>query len=989
VVITIDAKTVYVAASGNNTTGDSWTNALTSIPNSSSSAVASGDSVFVKTGTYSLSQSTSGWACLATKADVNYLGSFAGSESNSAQRAKSDLDSNGIIEPWEFTNATTLNLTATNNAYGLFLTANTAIRVFDGFKFNGSTNFSITGTSSTYANSFIKLNGFVSFQNNIITGVTFTETITTTTTWGGTVQGGIIGAFVAQNAIMNCLIEKNTANITCSGTQTDNQMSPIAYLAAGTTTGRNVCSNSIFRNNNVALDFTNASALNTANQRGMILSMYTTNTASSLANAVKNVIIHNNTVLFTPKTGSAANTNLGNGGLLFVDNAGTVGNSDSILHCTVANNKMTRIGYGIRVGYANTSGNAHIVANNIGFNNYNYKDDGSYVIQNFVCWNTGTNAANLIASNITNGGMGLSAASGVTVNNLTDLANTNTGTKAPYFSNPTTVVGYTTDGTVETSRWNISSSSSYLISKGTTVSNKYDKANIPFASTPSVGAYEGGDVSIQANATQAIGLTTSVKSITLAPGAKLNINSGSTLTATNGITLESNSNGTATLLNSGTYSGTVTVQQYLGTARNWYVSSPVSSSNAPATNIDYYYEYVEAGNNNPTEQPGSATAYWKGLNTGTSMEVGKGYIAKASAGTTIQFTGTPNNGNITTSFDLTRDDAKGKGFNLVGNPYPSYIDWTAVANVNPNLSKTFYFRTKNNNQTSTFTFVTYNGLLNTYVSSNGTANTTITRFIPPTQAFWVRVNSGTGATKMYFNNNMRTHRDNDLNLMKAPKADSRLRVRLQLINGAESDETLICTDKNADYGFDAYDSPKMMNNSSSVPDLYTIAGDEPLVINGLNAIAENNELPLGFSLKAAAALKIKATELANLPENIRIYLRDKQENKETELTPETDYTFSTTEATANNETRFSLLFRAPGVSTDVTNSEKEQFSVFVSAQNEIVIQAKENSNYAIYNAVGQIVENGKIISNLPLTINHLNGVFVVKVNNQSAKVVIK
>ena len=495
----------------------------------------------------------------------------------------------------------------------------------------------------------------------------------------------------------------------------------------------------------------------------------------------------------------------------------------------------------------------------------------------------------------------------------------------------------------------------------------------------------GGELTVDASKT--------LKSVTVTSGGKLTLNAG-TLSATNGIMLESDANGTATLLQSGNLTGTVTAKQYLGSARNWYVSSPVSSASAPATVMDYYYEYMEGGNNTEfATQPGSSSLYWKGLANGTTMETGKGYIAKTNAGVTVQFSGTPNNGNITTAFDLTRNDAKGKGFNLVGNPYPSYIDWSDVAAANPNLENTYYYRTKNTNvSTNTYTFVTWNGAgAGSFVVSNGSlpANTSITRFIPPAQAFWVRVKSGTSATKMYFNNGMREHRDDDYNLMKAPKASTRASLRLQLQNGADSDEMLVYLDEDASNNYDAYDSPKMMNNSVSVPDLYSRVGDERLVINGLNSITDNMELPLGFSLNAAATLELKATEMSNFPKDTRVYLRDKQENKETELTPETDYTFSTTEASANNETRFRLLFRAPGVSTDVTTSERDQVSVFVNTQNEIVILAKENSNYAIYNAVGQLIKNGKIINNLPLTINHLNGVFVVKVNNQSAKVVIK
>jgi len=493
----------------------------------------------------------------------------------------------------------------------------------------------------------------------------------------------------------------------------------------------------------------------------------------------------------------------------------------------------------------------------------------------------------------------------------------------------------------------------------------------------------------------AIDASKTIKSINVAPGAKLTLNNGQTLTATNGITLQSDATGTATLKNNGTYSGNITAQQYLGTARNWYVSSPVVNPATPGltttpdfADIAYYYEYMEAGNNNPDGQPGSSTAYWKGLNNGSSMAVGKGYIAKANAGTTISFSGTPNNGNITTVFDLTRNDLKGKGFNLAGNPYPSYIDWADVALANPNLDNTFYYRTKNT--LDAYTFVTYNGAgSGSYVVGNGTAKTTITRFIPPTQAFWVRVNTETSATKMYFNNDMREHRDDNNNLMKAPRQDTRPSVRLQLHNGSQSDALLIYQDAGANNDYDSYDSPKMMNNSTTVPDLYSMTGDEKLVINGLNVITENMELPLGFSLKSAAALKIKATELNNLPEGMNVYLLDKSANTQTLLTTETEYSFTTTESTTNNESRFSLVFKSPGITTADNVSECSNQAVFVNAQNELVIIAPENSKYAIYTLVGEQVKAGKV-TDTAVRINTVSqGVYLVKVNNQTSKVIIR
>ncbi len=496
--------------------GQSWATAKKTITAASALGVA-GDNIFVKAGTYSYSQATSGSSCLATTVEKNYYGGFAGTETSTSDRAISDLDGNGIVEPWEFSNPTILSLTASNNAYGLYFNTNTFLRYFDGFTITGSsTGISITGTATTYANSFIKLNNNINFQNNIVNGVTFSEAMSTSGSFGGSVQGGIIGVLGQAGTINNCLIEKNIATITATGTQYDNSISPIIFINSAGTTGRNVCSNTVIRNNQVSLDCSGVTSMTYNNQRGMILAL-TPGANSTYANAVKNVIIHNNTALFTPKTGSAANTNLGNGGLLYVYNPGTSGYKDSIINCIVANNKMTRIGYGIKVGFSSAATQyTHIVANNVGYQNINYGDvETTNAVQNFTCWTTGTNVANLIANNIGNGGVSITLATGVTVNNLSDLATANTGAKAPYFCNPTTsiganrVAGSPDSIKIAQSRWMIGSGS-YLLGKGITTLNKTDKAGHSFVATPSVGAYEYASNVISVNINEPATSTSSV-----------------------------------------------------------------------------------------------------------------------------------------------------------------------------------------------------------------------------------------------------------------------------------------------------------------------------------------------------------------------------------------------------------------------------------------------------------------------------------------------
>jgi hypothetical protein len=392
-----------------------------------------------------------------------------------------------------------------------------------------------------------------------------------------------------------------------------------------------------------------------------------------------------------------------------------------------------------------------------------------------------------------------------------------------------------------------------------------------------------------------------------------------------------------------------------------------------------------------------ATKAWDTKSDG-NLVAGRGYIqvANASQGSTgtVNFSGLTNSGTIAVVVSRT-ESGLSRGFNLVGNPYPSYINWSNVIadseNAEAGISSSFWYRTKNT--LGAYVFTTYNGTSNEVVGGT-TANTAINHLIPPMQAFWIKVNANAGntthSTTLKFKNTMREHGLGDNNKFKAPKANERLRLRLKLENGAASDETLIYFDAQASDYFDNYDSPKLMNNSTIVPDLYSKAGAERLVINGLKELRDNLELPLGFSLNAAAALKLHVSEITHLPAGTNIYLLDKVENTQTELVENTSYSFTTSGATSNNESRFSLHFRAPGATTGMDNADIANTRIFVNAANQITIVAPEKSAYSIYNAVGMLMEHGIVESGFETRNPKLiPGVYVVKVNNSSTRVIIK
>ncbi|MFZ4726604.1 MAG: T9SS type A sorting domain-containing protein, partial [Paludibacter sp.] len=490
------------------------------------------------------------------------------------------------------------------------------------------------------------------------------------------------------------------------------------------------------------------------------------------------------------------------------------------------------------------------------------------------------------------------------------------------------------------------------------------------------------NLSVAAGNTLTIDGVTNVNSVVLAPKAKLTLSSG-TLTSTNGITLESDANGTATLIDSyETPTITATVQQHVTLGRNWYLSSPVSTAS---------YTWLSRGTS--VQGWDEAAKAWVPVTTGTLVR-GKGYVQVATStpeptGTTgtVNVTGTTNSGDVAITVSRT-ESGTSRGFNLVGNPYPSYLKWNGTDGfitdaTNDSISTSFWYRTKNSSDA--YVFTTYNGSSHLVVGGS-TVNSVLNEYIPPMQAFWIRVDANatvsTHNVNLTFKNNMRVHGVGDNNKFKAPKADGRQLMRLQLENGTQSDEALIYFDADAANSFDNYDSPKMMNNSTTLPDLYSTSGSERLVINGLNEVANNMELPLGFTLKAAATgLKLKVSELSNFASGTKVYLLDKEQNAQIELLPATEYTFNTTASTTNNESRFSLLFRAPEATTGVKEIEKCNTHVFVNAANQITIIAPEKAKYSIYNAIGQKVIDGVTTSNRTTSNFKLaNGVYVVRVS---------
>ncbi len=247
-------------------------------------------------------------------------------------------------------------------------------------------------------------------------------------------------------------------------------------------------------------------------------------------------------------------------------------------------------------------------------------------------------------------------------------------------------------------------------------------------------------------------------------GQRLVMGSGIGISAGGPVTIKSNSNSHGSMYFTGTWTptaagGQINYNRHISNLSTWdLISVPVSdlSINSFATG-----ETDLATNNNQyaigtytnTTAAASAGNTWQNYTTTTATSAGnfiaaKGYqmAAKGSTsgsgvGAEMTFSGTPNSGNKTISIinsetgtGSANDPADGSRFNLVGNPYPSFISVTSFISAN--------------------TSVLGSGLEAVYGwngSSYDTYNSASNAFIAPGQGFMVGADAASSATLGFTN----------------------------------------------------------------------------------------------------------------------------------------------------------------------------------------------------------------------------------------------
>jgi hypothetical protein len=481
----------------------------------------------------------------------------------------------------------------------------------------------------------------------------------------------------------------------------------------------------------------------------------------------------------------------------------------------------------------------------------------------------------------------------------------------------------------------------------------------------------------------------SARSVVVDPGAGLTINSGKTLTVANSINLNSQSSKYSSLISNGSINGTGAVNynrftNKIGTGTsggNDLVSPPLSGQSFVAFSGE---NPMLAFNPTPGSESEKAFAPFNNVSGNyenydtdsgpgliATLTEGEGYRAATTIGSPLKFTGTVNNGIINSPITIGAISE----WNLIGNPYPSYI-------------KLDEFLSENNGKfnTSYAGIYGYDGNIADGWSIWNAAYSTLNpnSVITPGQGFFVAA-AATGPVNVTFTPVMRSTGTTDDFIAGRITETNVALAKLDLINADDSYNTDIYFIDGATRGLDpGYDTGAFQGNAAGIfTHLVVENTGVEMAIQSLRYEDFNNVVvPLGIKSNAGEQISIGLDGSSTLPENINVYLEDNVANTLTLLNTG-NYTMTPTED-LNSTGRFYINFSSGTLSLE--DREMNDLQIYTSAYPKSLFVnglLTERTTAELYDLQGRLVLNR--ILDLNNNSNEIDististGIYVVKV----------
>ncbi|WP_295730729.1 leucine-rich repeat domain-containing protein [uncultured Muribaculum sp.] len=362
---------------------------------------------------------------------------------------------------------------------------------------------------------------------------------------------------------------------------------------------------------------------------------------------------------------------------------------------------------------------------------------------------------------------------------------------------------------------------------------------------------------------------------------------------------------------------------------------------------------------------------WENATSGQTLNAGEGYIFHCINGNGnswdtdyVEFEfpaiNNSNKNNIFSCNDVLRtikeypaEFSHNRGWNLIGNPYPSYLNSRYVDFAAP--------------------ITVWNG--NGYTAYSLADDEYVLR---PNEAFFVQCPLNTNQVK--FHKDGRTHNYTsspipDYLRSRAQASNSRSILNFIISNEKYSDRTRLVLNESASYDYEIEkDASKFMSSNENVPQIY-------IIDNGVHyAIDERplgtGEYSLGVYIGTEGDYKIALN--ANNSE-YDIFLVDKEANETTKLNEKT-YSFKSASQTANNRFALKVMPRGGLSSIGGVSANNAGFTV-----NGNKLSVDNNTPISIYTIDGRLIYHGIVDDPIELS----SGIYLLSISNTTHKIAIK
>ena len=282
------------------------------------------------------------------------------------------------------------------------------------------------------------------------------------------------------------------------------------------------------------------------------------------------------------------------------------------------------------------------------------------------------------------------------------------------------------------------------------------------------------------------------------------------------------------------------------------------------------------------------------------------------------------------------------GWNLVGNPFPSTIDWNAASGwTKTNLDAAIYITDNGGPSIQT---ATWNGVTGT----NGGS-----RYIATGQGFWIKAS---GAPVLQANENVKAAGTQTILFRESSPANL---LRITMVKGTVRDETVIHFRDDATGGFDSNaDAIKLFNGTFN---LFSEQADgRQLAINSISPLVCKAEVKLSVEYSAVGSYKLNFSEYESFSDIIEITLEDTFSNSRVDVRSGGSYDFSVSSNPASYSSgRFKITFALPQLSSDFQAS-----APAICEGSAAIIQIDNSQNGALYVATsGYGVPSVPVIGN--------------------------